>query len=374
MGVGPITPQSADTLAADSAFTSQYRSDGMYPAAAYGVVVADGTTNCYTALAAAITAATATGGTVLIPEGVVSIGDNTLTLPANVSIRGAGRAASTIKSTSTSGKDVISLTGSRNTLRDFGILGATGGGYGVAMASGVNRVTIDNVAITSCGGGGIKFTQSNFLITCVAVETNSVTGIGFDVLGAGTHNSLTFIECYANSSTGNGYQLYSCKGVSLVGCAADNNAGYGFQMATARVHMSGCTAENNTTGGYYVVGSGFVKMALCSTNSQLLPVNINGAAETIIEMLECTNTPSGHCVTVGAGGTNTRNRMIGGNIDRTVFINAAGILLRDLSGAGTPEASVVGTIGSTFRRTDGGAATSFYVKESGVSNTGWVGK
>ena len=44
------------------------------------------------------------------------------------------------------------------------------------------------------------------------------------------------------------------------------------------------------------------------------------------------------------------------------------------SGAGTPEGAITAPIGSTYSRTDGGAATSFYVKESGAGNTGWVGK
>ncbi len=43
-------------------------------------------------------------------------------------------------------------------------------------------------------------------------------------------------------------------------------------------------------------------------------------------------------------------------------------------GTGTPEASVTAPIGSTYHRKDGGASTSFYVKESGTGNTGWVGK
>lgn len=47
---------------------------------------------------------------------------------------------------------------------------------------------------------------------------------------------------------------------------------------------------------------------------------------------------------------------------------------QDLWGAGTPEAVVTAPKGSTFRRSDGGAATSFYVKESGAGNTGWVAK
>lgn len=43
-------------------------------------------------------------------------------------------------------------------------------------------------------------------------------------------------------------------------------------------------------------------------------------------------------------------------------------------GSGTPEGVVTADVGSTFHRTDGGAGTSFYVKESGTGNTGWVGK
>ena len=44
------------------------------------------------------------------------------------------------------------------------------------------------------------------------------------------------------------------------------------------------------------------------------------------------------------------------------------------SGTGTPEAAVTAPIGSLFTRTDGGAATTLYVKESGAGNTGWVAK
>lgn len=43
-------------------------------------------------------------------------------------------------------------------------------------------------------------------------------------------------------------------------------------------------------------------------------------------------------------------------------------------GAGTPEGAVTAPVGSLFTRTDGGANTTLYVKESGASNTGWVAK
>ena len=44
------------------------------------------------------------------------------------------------------------------------------------------------------------------------------------------------------------------------------------------------------------------------------------------------------------------------------------------SGAGSPEGAITATVGSLWTRTDGGAGTTLYVKESGTGNTGWVAK
>lgn len=43
-------------------------------------------------------------------------------------------------------------------------------------------------------------------------------------------------------------------------------------------------------------------------------------------------------------------------------------------GTGSPEGVVTALVGSLYLRTDGGASTTLYVKESGTGNTGWVGK
>lgn len=43
-------------------------------------------------------------------------------------------------------------------------------------------------------------------------------------------------------------------------------------------------------------------------------------------------------------------------------------------GSGTPEGAVTAPVGSLYMRTDGGAGTSLYVKESGSGNTGWIAK
>lgn len=44
------------------------------------------------------------------------------------------------------------------------------------------------------------------------------------------------------------------------------------------------------------------------------------------------------------------------------------------SGSGSPESAVTAPVGSLYSRTDGGASTTLYVKESGSGNTGWVAK
>lgn len=44
------------------------------------------------------------------------------------------------------------------------------------------------------------------------------------------------------------------------------------------------------------------------------------------------------------------------------------------SGTGSPETVVAASVGALYLRTDGGAGTTLYVKESGAGNTGWIGK
>ena len=67
-------------------------------------------------------------------------------------------------------------------------------------------------------------------------------------------------------------------------------------------------------------------------------------------------------VYLGYNGTTTRGRVV---------LGATALLL---TGTGSPESAVTAPVGSIFLRTDGGAGTTFYVKESGSGNTGWVGK
>lgn len=70
-------------------------------------------------------------------------------------------------------------------------------------------------------------------------------------------------------------------------------------------------------------------------------------------------------------GLSELNRML-----RTLHENIAGDgdLRRVFSGVGSPEGVVSAGIGSIYMRTDGGASTSIYVKESGTDASGWIPK
>lgn len=63
-----------------------------------------------------------------------------------------------------------------------------------------------------------------------------------------------------------------------------------------------------------------------------------------------------------------------GDWDFAGSVRVSGTTATQSSGTGSPEGVVTAVVGSTYTRTDGGAGTTFYVKESGTGNTGWVGK
>ena len=74
------------------------------------------------------------------------------------------------------------------------------------------------------------------------------------------------------------------------------------------------------------------------------------------------------------GGTTKAQIDSSGNLNINGAITAGASNVIWSSGTGTPEGAVTAPVGSIFSRTDGGAGTSFYVKESGTGNTGWVAK
>jgi plastocyanin len=99
--------------------------------------------------------------------------------------------------------------------------------------------------------------------------------------------------------------------------------------------------------------------------------NMGGSAKWIINTNTDGNLVPGTTNTHDIGSTSAmvRNVFVG---TKTCYGNSG--TMCDFFGTGSPESVVTASIGSTYRRTDGGASTTFYVKESGTGNTGWVAK
>jgi hypothetical protein len=80
----------------------------------------------------------------------------------------------------------------------------------------------------------------------------------------------------------------------------------------------------------------------------------------------------------GSGTKRLIDAQVGGasqfTVDSTGTMSVSGTTATVRAGAGTPEGAVTAAIGSMFLRTDGGAGTTLYIKESGAGNTGWVAK
>lgn len=86
-----------------------------------------------------------------------------------------------------------------------------------------------------------------------------------------------------------------------------------------------------------------------------------------------TITTSGHFVpalattyNIGSSSLPVNDLTLGGRLYWT------GTTVFDLAGSGTPEGSVTASVGSVYRRTNGSAGATLYVKESGSGNTGWT--
>lgn len=139
-------------------------------------------------------------------------------------------------------------------------------------------------------------------------------------------------------------------------------------LGVANDDSSGAVLGGNITTTYTVTGhtSGIV------TPFTIQPtINDSGTAGYTVLRINPTETAT------GSGAKNLIDAQVGGTskfrVDTMgkISINNGPTIS---SGTGTPEGVVTAPVGSLYTRTDGGAGTTLYVKESGTGNTGWVAK
>jgi hypothetical protein len=194
--------------------------------------------------------------------------------------------------------------------------------------------------------------------------------------------------------------------VSQSSSGADNFSVVDLARTAPFVRLDSSTAalgsvNNTSTGNFFQIGGALTSTVTSGTNAWLaiLPIynQASGTAANTDLLINRTQTAVGSgtqlLIDAQVGGVSrfsVRNdgvvsgvrydasntsggfRYTGGAGNAAIIDSTSGASIR--WGAGSPEGVVTAPVSSVFVRTDGGAVTTLYIKESGAGNTGWVAK
>jgi hypothetical protein len=248
-----------------------------------------------------------------------------------------------------------------------------------------------------------------FLTNCIFDGVTDGTGANSATsaaLGLVNTNSVFVVNSFfsANESAGQkqrGIMLDGCSAVSIMGgrvsgtgigfagtCSNINIAGADFPAAfsDAALNFGSATVTGLTYNGLNLsaaLADDNVKLSAALGNTKTIGgrrfiVSDAAAAEQIILEHASTGKKKGIRVNNGSTGTleflgdNGTTKLFQITDAQSVIVGGGGNTIQ--CGTGTPEGAKTATVGSLFIRTDGGASTVLYVKESGAGNTGWVAK
>ena len=398
----------------------------------YGYVADDATDNS-TALANALSQMGQTGGAIVtLPSGTARF-STSLNVPNHGVIIGAGKERTILRYTGSAQAFKQATPSSRIYeihMSDFSVYDIGTGTVGLDLesvsTSNFERMWIDGfttgVRIHSPTSGYAVYNRFTDVTTSSGASTK-----GF-VLSGTSSNANTFIACRANFSSttstigweitdSNGNQIVACHpegGATAVyitatspGLSGGNVVAFnrfeafttGINIASANVehtrvienHYTIVTTPVSDSGTRSVIDDPvsalmtrtFPSTLAASANGTMRFVrDADGGASLPFTVLRDSASGSGTPVTLQIETERATGSFIRGRrssttyydvrADGTVAILSTGVLRA--VGAGSPEGVLTAPVGSTYQRTDGGAGTCFYVKESGSGNTGWVAK
>lgn len=299
--------------------------------------------------------------------------------------------------------------------------------YGCGHEIGIARnVTVTNVALTT-NVATVTYTGDDLStdfqsgMTVVIVGTTSTAGLfnGRVSPTSVTNSTIVYPLVHADVASapdaGTG-SLFCGDGIVVNNSTGTQiNGFYGLsaqQVTSTHITISGNSANTTLNGIVSIVGTSGtpvtqtadIHIGASATNVFRFNTNLVGGVTGLSSQIQ---TYSSNLWTIGGiadnSGTpatagfirlnktdaiNFRNNAASGNVtgiqkdtsDIVQVGDVAGIRLgssagpRVLNGTGSPETVVTAGLGSLYLRTDGGAGTSLYVKETGAGNTGWVGK
>ena len=164
-----------------------------------------------------------------------------------------------------------------------------------------------------------------------------------------------------------------------------------FRSATAQRNLvSTSVLASFTAGVSAAIGSAAVSALAVQQNGTGAAITAGNVVTSTTDCVTITNLGSGNSLVVNDETTPDSTRFAianNGKVGIGVAPDATSALTVDSGGvrfgvsgptitvgANTPEGAVTAVVGSLFLRTNGGANTTLYVKESGTGNTGWIAK
>jgi hypothetical protein len=251
----------------------------------------------------------------------------------NVTDNGIGATQLNVSGDGTSGQ-VLASDGDGS----FSWVAQSGGGGGISL-------TDLSATVASAGTANLVYNNTNGVFTYTPPDLSSyVTASGTTFTG----NVIFNDNVKALFGTSSDFEIFhngsdtvfkdSGSGILKYSSLNDTTAGAIFQI------------ENTST---QVASGSFVEF---KDNLGFTPVKIGGVGAAFSIIVQ-----GDEELRVIDGETIVRNALKVNNTASTIN-----------SGSGAPEGTLSAAVGSLYMRTDGGADTSLYVKESGSGNTGWV--
>ena len=200
------------------------------------------------------------------------------------------------------------------------------------------------------------------------------TGNSLTVVDIEDPNALSVAGQVIDATQLNGvFGLFVSGNYAYVGCfTGDRITVVDVTDPTTPVVIGTITDGTDLDGVYNVFVSGNYLYTVAGTGDRFTVIDIQGSS---FNALEAGNFKVGFVdaqdvkindLTVKTGAHIAGNCRIAGRL------SLGGVEI--ITGTGTPESAVVAVVGSMFLRTNGGASTTQYIKESGTGNTGWIAK
>lgn len=198
---------------------------------------------------------------------------------------------------------------------------------------------------------------------CRAIQ--AITCYGEDVPSANTSTNAMFKVSYTGTTSDLSTTLqvvggnYTGRNAGIVGSFLDVDDSVGVQLVGPYVARYTNLIKTTASTANYAVACSAIQFNSC-TNTVTNSAKVSGVFDT-------------SAVNAGFGPLGKFNSVESVTCGATNgFVNFGSVTWT--SNNGSPEGVITAPVGSFYSRLDGGAGTSFYVKESGAGNTGWVAK